>query len=167
MKKLLTTLSEYLWHMARFVCLVAMIILTPVVFVNIILRFVFGYSLGWSSEVARYAFIWLTFCGMAVALKDDSHAKIELLLQLAPPELRKWINTLGQMVIIILSIILIVSGIQQTIMVWGVNAAYMRFLSMGWMYLSIPLSGFFMLIFTLVNILKIWENHPETPGDLQ
>ena len=169
MKKHLFTLSEYLWRLARFVCLAAMIILTPVIFANIILRFFFGYSIGWSSEVARYSFIWLTFCGMAVALKDDSHAKIDFLVQLAPPIWQKWISTLGQIVIIILSVVLIVSGTKQAIMIWGVKASYMRFLSMGWMYLSIPLSGFFMLIFTLANLLKIWKDpgQPETSGDIQ
>lgn len=151
-------LSDMAWHLARSICLIAMVILTPVVFANVLSRFIFGYSIAWSSEVARYSFVWLTFMGMAVALKEDSHAKIDLLIKAAPLHLQKLIQTCGCVIIMILSILLIIAGSLQTISIWNVEAAYMRFLSMGWMYLSIPLSGVFMLLFTTANLFEIWTN---------
>ncbi len=157
MRKMLTSAADLAWRVSRLVCLVAMIILTPVVFANIVLRFFWGYSLGWSSEVARYAFVWLTFMGTATALRDNSHAKIELIIKLAPRTWQKYIKILACVLIALLSLFLIVSGILQTIKVWDVSAAYMRFLSMSWMYLAIPLSGLFMLIFMIENIVILCQ----------
>lgn len=158
MKNKVSILSVWAWHFARSICLIAMLILTPVVFVNVITRFVFGYSIAWSSEVARYSFLWLTFMGMAVALKEDSHAKIDLLIKLSPLRMRTFIILSGHLIVMILSIVLIIAGTLQTVSVWGVKAAYMRFLSMSWMYLSIPLSGLIMLLFTTDTLIALWDN---------
>lgn len=158
MIKKIETISDLCWRLARNICLIAMIILTPVVFANVISRFIFGYSIAWSSEVARYCFLWLTFMGMAVALKDDSHAKIDLIIKHSPTNLSKIIVISGHFIIMILSVVLIFSGLKQVVSVWSVKAAYMRFLSMSWMYLSIPLSGFFMLLFSTTNLLETWAN---------
>jgi|GEM_PF-1145392 C4-dicarboxylate transporter DctQ subunit len=152
MKNLLNNLSDRACSAAKFICLICMLVLTPLVFANIISRFIFGYSIGWSSEVARYAFIWLTFMGMAVALRDDSHAKIDLLINSVPWKLKKWIMILANLIILILSIFLIYAGTKQVLAVREVQAAYMRFLSMSWMYMSIPVSSLFMFLFTLSGL---------------
>jgi TRAP-type C4-dicarboxylate transport system permease small subunit len=54
-----------------------------------------------------------------------------------------------------LCILLITTGIKQAIDVWPTKAAYMRFLSMGWMYLSIPICGLLMLFFTCVSLVEL------------
>ena len=151
--------------MAKAICLICMIVLTPVVFANIISRFIFGYSIAWSSEVARYAFIWLTFMGMAVALREDSHAKIDLLIKKTPPGFRKLILIAGHVIIFALSLFLIYAGTKQTIAVMDVQAAYMRFLSMGWMYLSIPVSGLFMLCFSTSGLTDTLTGRANVPGE--
>jgi len=139
---------------ARGVILGAMIIMTPVVFANVILRFLFRRSLVWSPEVARYCFVWITFLGTAVALRENSHAKVSLLLEKATGNVRKFVEMANYTVMSGLSILLIYSGIKQTSSIWSTCAAYMRFLSMGWMYLTIPICGFLMLFFTVVSILE-------------
>ncbi len=165
MRNFINTLANWACHTAKAICLLCMLLLTPIIFVNIITRFVFGYSIAWSSEVARYSFIWMTFMGMAVALKDDSHAKIDLLIKKAPLPLRKWILTAGHMIIVILSIFLIVAGFKQTVSVWNVEAAYMRFLSMSWMYLSIPISGVFMMLFSISGLMDLLANQNHASGE--
>ena len=163
--KFLTSLSNGACVVAKNICLVSMIILTPVVFANIISRFVFGYSIAWSSEVARYAFIWLTFMGMAVALREGSHAQIDLLIQKLSPNLRKPVLIAGHIIVVILSLFLIFAGTRQTIAVWDVQAAYMRFLSMSWMYVSIPVSGLFMLFFSMSALADTLTGKNNAPGE--
>lgn len=151
--------------MAKTICLVCMLMLTPVVFANIISRFIFGYSIAWSSEVARYAFIWLTFMGMAVALREDSHAKIDLLIQKLPRAFQKSVLVAGHAIVVVLSLFLMFAGTRQTIAVWDVQAAYMRFLSMSWMYLSIPVSGLFMLVFSISALTDTLTGKNNEPGE--
>jgi TRAP-type C4-dicarboxylate transport system permease small subunit len=59
---------------------------------------------------------------------------------------------LANLIILILSIFLIYAGTKQVLAVREVQAAYMRFLSMSWMYMSIPVSSLFMFLFTLSGL---------------
>lgn len=142
---------------SRMVVLAAMVIMTPVIFANVISRYVFNYSLAWSSEVSRYSFVWITFLGTAVALREDSHAKIDLFLEKAPGRLKTYLILIKYSLMLALSALLIVTGTNHVISIWYTKAAYMRFLSMGWMYLSIPLCGLLMLLFSFVSVLELFS----------
>ena len=142
---------------SRMVALAAMVIMTPVLFANVVSRYVFDYSLVWSPEVARYSFVWITFLGTAVALREDSHAKIDLFLERAPGRLKTYLMLIKYSLMLALSTVLIVVGTNQVISIWHTKAAYMRFLSMGWMYLSIPLCGLLMLFFSFVSVLELFS----------
>jgi TRAP-type C4-dicarboxylate transport system permease small subunit len=45
-------------------------------------RYLFNTSFSWNIELCRYSFVWLTFVGAAYVRKDDSHIKIEFLINL-------------------------------------------------------------------------------------
>ena len=134
----------------------AMVILTPVIFVNIITRYFFDYSLAWSSEVSRYSFVWLTFMGMAIARKDNTHAQVDLLVNKTRGTLNLFLQLAASAVVVALSLFLIIAGSRQVASSWDITAAYMRFLPMGLMYLSIPLSGLFLLLFEVEKIFNLW-----------
>jgi TRAP-type C4-dicarboxylate transport system permease small subunit len=50
------------------------------VFLNVVLRYVFNSGLAWSGEVARYLFVWVIFLGSVVAVKEQSHLGVDLLV---------------------------------------------------------------------------------------
>ncbi|PWG61529.1 TRAP transporter small permease [Spiribacter halobius] len=47
-------------------------------------------SLPWTEELTRYLFIWTTFLGLAVGTRSAGHARITILLLLAPARVRSW-----------------------------------------------------------------------------
>jgi C4-dicarboxylate transporter DctQ subunit len=155
MNKQLIRLADWMARGARVIALAGMVIMTPVVFVNVVLRYLFGYSVAWSSEVARYSFVWITFMGTAVALWEGSHAKIDYFVERFPPRLRRIIMVIANLVIALLCLLLIIAGTKQVIDIWPTKAAYMRFMSMGGIYVSIPLMGLLGLVFVSVKILEI------------
>ena len=97
------------------------------------------------------------FLGTAVALREDSHAKIDLFLEKAPGRLKTYLILIKYSLMLALSALLIVTGTNHVISIWYTKAAYMRFLSMGWMYLSIPLCGLLMLLFSFVSVLELFS----------
>lgn len=151
----LNIIADKIRDVGRKAVLVAMIIMTPVVFVNVVARYLFNVSLPWSPEVARYSFVWITFLGTAVALRENSHAKITLLIEATPQKVQKVLKLVNYIIMVSLCILLITTGIKQTLDVWPTKAAYMRFMSMGWMYLSIPICGLLMLFFTCVSLVEL------------
>lgn len=54
------------------------------VFGNVVLRYAFNSGISVSEEVARWCFVWLIFLGAVVALKDNAHLGVDLVVKLLP-----------------------------------------------------------------------------------
>jgi TRAP-type transport system small permease protein len=67
---------------------------------NVIGRFLFGQSLTWSDEAARYLFIWMIFLGAALAHFRQEHISVEYFRDLAPRPVRRVAKILRELVII-------------------------------------------------------------------
>lgn len=60
------------------VCMVAMVIM---VFTNVVLRFGFNTGLDISDEMSRYSFIWLTYIGAMVAMREKGHLGVDTVVK--------------------------------------------------------------------------------------
>ncbi|GAA6120443.1 TRAP transporter small permease [Acidovorax sp. FG27] len=68
-------------------CLAVMVVL---VFGNVVLRYGFNSGITVSEEVSRWLFIWITFLGAVVALKENSHLGVDMVVSKLPPAGRKF-----------------------------------------------------------------------------
>lgn len=59
-------------------CLVAMVFM---VFGNVVLRYGFNSGIDISDEMSRYCFIWLTYIGAMVAMRDKGHLGVDSLVR--------------------------------------------------------------------------------------
>ncbi len=75
--KILTFFEEWTLFLTVFVALIAL-------FVNVVLRYGFNYSLAWSEELVREVIIYTTFIGCGVAIKERKMIKIDASVQLIP-----------------------------------------------------------------------------------
>lgn len=75
--KILTVFEEWTLFISVLVALVAL-------FVNVVLRYGFNYSLAWSEELVREVIIFTTFIGCSAAVKNRSMIKIDASVQLLP-----------------------------------------------------------------------------------
>ena len=64
------------------VLLLALMVL--LVFGNVVLRYVFNSGIAASEEVSRWLFVWLTFLGAIVALKEHGHLGTDMLVSRLP-----------------------------------------------------------------------------------
>ncbi len=60
------------------VCLVAMVIM---VFGNVVLRYTMNSGILISEEMSRYCFIWLTYIGAMVAMREKGHLGVDTLVR--------------------------------------------------------------------------------------
>ena len=64
---------------------VALMIMVVLVFGNVVLRYVFNSSITVSEEVSRWLFVWITFMGAVVALREHAHLGTDALVSRLPP----------------------------------------------------------------------------------
>jgi C4-dicarboxylate transporter DctQ subunit len=75
--KVLTFFEEWTLFITVLVAMVAL-------FFNVVLRYVFSYSLAWSEELVREVILYTTFIGCSAAIKKRSTVRIDALVQLVP-----------------------------------------------------------------------------------
>ena len=61
-----------------------MVVMVIMVFGNVVLRYGFNSGISISDEMSRYCFIWLTFIGAMVAMRDKGHLGVDTVVKHLP-----------------------------------------------------------------------------------
>lgn len=78
----------------------ALAVMVAMVFGNVVLRYAFNSGIAISEEVSRWLFVWITFLGAIVAVRERGHLGTDFLLARLPP--------LGQRICLALSYALMI-----------------------------------------------------------
>jgi len=95
--KILSFFEEWTLYIATMVALISL-------FINVVLRYGFNYSLAWSEELVREVIIYTTLIGCGGAIKNCSMIKIDALVQLVP-SLKTSLNLFGNMVALLFAVL--------------------------------------------------------------
>jgi len=156
----LPKISERLSHSSAQVVkwtLVGMVaVMTIIVIIQVLLRYIFLYSLSWSEEVARYLMIWVSFLAGSLAVQKGLHIGMEsLVTRLAPPVRRK-ISILTKSFILVFLLYLTAGGFKVAWLVREQSSPAL-FLSMAYAYAAAGVGGLFMAIQIFHSLIKEWE----------
>jgi len=91
---------------------ITLLVISVVVFVNVIMRYGFSASTMWTEELTRYTIIFVTFVGSSLCVRESYHPRVEALVMRIPGNIR-WIITPAVLILgIIFSVILVIYGSQ-------------------------------------------------------
>jgi TRAP-type transport system small permease protein len=93
---------------------VALMIMVVLVFSNVVLRYVFNSSITQSEEISRWLFVWVTFMGAVVALREHAHLGTDVLVSRLPPMGKKVCLVLGHLVMLYVCYLIFKGGLEQT-----------------------------------------------------
>jgi len=82
--KVLNFLDRVLTFFEEWTLFISVMVALVALFVNVVLRYGFNYSLAWSEELVREVIIYTTFIGCSAAVKNRSMIKIDASVQLLP-----------------------------------------------------------------------------------
>ena len=111
-------------------CMAVMVVL---VFGNVVLRYAFNSGIVVSEELSRWLFVWLTFLGAVVALREHGHLGTDMLVGHLGPFGKKLCLVLGYLLMLMTCWMLFRGALEQTKINWDV-AAPSSGASMGWFY---------------------------------
>ena len=100
-------------------CLALMVIM---VFGNVVLRYAFNSGIAASEEVSRWLFVWLTFLGAIVALKEHGHLGSDMLVSRLPLWGKKLCLVVGQLLMLYITWLLFEGSLAQVKINWDVEA---------------------------------------------
>ena len=130
---------------------VLMIAATVVLFSAVLFRYALHSPLGWTDEVSRIVFMWITFLGAAVCCANEIHTRFDLFMKKVKPLTNAVLHALGIVLILILSAVYVVYGIRG-----ASRISYERFIildvpyAVG--YVALPVAAILIILFYLRNL---------------
>ena len=148
-KNILDFLDKVLTFFEDWTLFISVIIALLALFVNVVLRYGFNYSLAWSEELVREVIIYTTFIGCSAAIKNRSMIKIDALVQLVP-RLKTPLNYFSNFAILIFSgLILYYGWMMAALQVRTNQYTIIMKIPLVYLYAILPLMGVMMFIRTL------------------
>jgi len=132
-------------------CLATMVVL---VFGNVVLRYAFNSGITVSEELSRWLFVWLTFVGAAVALRDHAHLGMDSLVSRLPASGKKACFIASNALMLYCVYLFFRGSWAQTIINIG-NEAPATGLSQGWFYYTVGV--FFCITAAGLLLRNIWQ----------
>lgn len=146
--KILSFFEEWTLFLTVFVALIAL-------FVNVVLRYGFNYSLAWSEELVREVIIYTTFIGCGVAIKERKMIKIDASVQLLP-KLKVPLNFFSNIATLIFSWMMIYYGWLMAAMQYRTHQkTIIMQIPLVYLYAILPLMG---ILWTLRTIQVMYED---------
>jgi TRAP-type C4-dicarboxylate transport system permease small subunit len=97
-------------------------IMVVLVFGNVVLRYGFNSGITVSEEVSRWLFVWLTFLGAIVALKEHAHLGTDMLVSRLPVAGKKVCLVIGQLLMLFIVWLVFKGSLEQARINWDVAA---------------------------------------------
>jgi TRAP-type transport system small permease protein len=97
-------------------------IMVVLVFGNVVLRYAFNAGITVSEEVSRWLFVWLTFLGGIIAMREHGHLGVDSLVKRLPTAGKKAALIISQLLMLYVTWLLLVGSWEQTVINWNVKA---------------------------------------------
>lgn len=143
--------------------------LTLLVVWQVVSRYFLGDPSTWSEELSSYMFAWITLLGSAYVFGQMEHMNIPILLERVSEKTQKVLTIIIQLMILVFALVVLVyGGIQITSLTMGQMSSSLG-VPMGYFYVSLPISGVFTAIYTVLNLYDIFDEDTgeaveDTPG---
>jgi TRAP-type C4-dicarboxylate transport system permease small subunit len=161
-RKISGKVSDLSARLIHWTLVVMVAVMTVLVIIQVLLRYIFFYSLSWSEEVARYLMIWVSFLAAALAVQKGLHIGMESLIIRLSPAMRRKVNIMTKSAVLIFLLYLTIGGFK---IAWLVReqSSPALFLSMSYAYAAGGVGGLFMAIQMFHSLIEEWTG-PALPG---
>jgi len=83
----------------------ALLVMTLIITMDVVLRYAFEPT-KWVHEFSTYLMVVLVFMGLAYALKEDAHIKVDFLMARLPRRIQDWMKVIHSVLFLVFTIIL-------------------------------------------------------------
>jgi TRAP-type transport system small permease protein len=135
--KTLRALNIFLLRICRYALIIMVPVMTGIIFVQVVLRYIFFSPLSWAEELSKYLLVWVSCLGSANGIKDAMHVSIDYLKNKFAPFPQQIVTLLIHAVTLSFFLFCIIEGTIYAFNGWIQTSAAME-LRMTIPYLSIP-----------------------------
>ncbi len=127
------TLNAWFFRLAEMLLVTMLVLMVIMVFGNVVLRYGFDSGIMSSEELSRFLFIWITFLGAIIALREKAHLGLDTVVRLLPDAGKKAAFALSNLLMLGCCVLMFYGTWRQH----GINASTrsaITELPMSWVY---------------------------------
>lgn len=148
------------------ILILMMIVMGSSIFIQVFSRYIINRPTGWSEELARYLFVWITFLGGAVVIRKRKHVDVSFLTDRMPCRVSTVLYLLADMGVLFFLGALVWAGIGITGVAHRQLSAAMEF-PMSFAYAAMPAGAALMFLFLTATIAREWKEGRRIGGGEQ
>jgi TRAP-type transport system small permease protein len=118
----MTRLIDGYCRLLEVLIVIALAVMVVLVFGNVVLRYAFNSGITVSEEVSRWLFVWLTFLGAIVAIKEHGHLGTDMLVAHLSMTGKKVCLVLSHLLMLYATWLLFSGSLSQARINWDVEA---------------------------------------------
>jgi len=157
MLKLLIFIKKGLAKLLELAVILIMAILVMDVLWGVFSRYVLGSQSRWTEELATFLLIWVSLLGAGVAFASKSHLGVDYFVGKLDPQARLLAEVAANVLVAFFAIAAFIWGgsilVKETLASNQISPA--MGIKVGYVYLAVPTSGVFIVIFTIETIAEI------------
>jgi TRAP-type C4-dicarboxylate transport system permease small subunit len=140
----------------EFVIAIFLAVMVVLVFSNVVLRYALNSGITLSEELSRWLFVWMTFLGAIVAMKEGAHLGSDTLVSRLSIKGQKVCLVVGHMLMLFICWLLFKGSWEQALINWETTSPVME-ASMAYFYgcgMVLACSGGLILINHLIRLFR-------------
>jgi TRAP-type C4-dicarboxylate transport system permease small subunit len=98
----LQRVTERLHRFAEGIAAALLAVIFVAFIAQIVMRYLFNWPVGWTTELSLAAWLWLVLWGAAFVLRDDEEIRLDLLANRGGPRTRRAVAAIGAVAVIVL-----------------------------------------------------------------
>jgi C4-dicarboxylate transporter, DctQ subunit len=159
LRKFFKKLDSFITNIEEWTLFLIVMVALISLFVNVVLRYGFNYTLAWSEELVRIVIIYSTFVGASVAVKQRAMIKIDAIVQIFP-RLKTGLTHYSNFLMLIFASMMIYYGYKMAeLQIMTNQKTIIMQIPLVYLYAIMPVMGIMVFIRTVqVMIQDIKEN---------
>lgn len=142
----------YLSNLEEILCGFFLVAMVSLVIVNVLLRFLFSYSITWAEEVSTICFVWSVFVGASAVYKHKMDIGIDVLILTLPFSAQRYIRLFVSVLLLLINGYIFYMSIVFTSIAWEKPTAVLGVSSA--IFNSALIVGFGMITFHTFGFIR-------------
>lgn len=156
---MLRRVAAALRHAAEGVAAALLAIIFVAFVVQIALRYVFNWPVGWTTEVSLAAWLWLVLWGSAFVLRDEEEIRVEIFANRGGRRSRAVVATIGALCIVVLFGMALPATYDYVEFMRVEKSAYLG-IRMDVMYSIYVVFAVAVIVRALARVVRLWRDAP-------
>ncbi len=159
-------LTDRALMLAEWLLVAALAAMVVMVFGNVVLRYAFDSGITVSEELSRFLFVWLTFLGAVVVMRQGGHLGFDLVARALPRAGRQACRIVSDLLMLLCCGLFLRGAWSQTLLNMA-NAAPVSGLPLGWAYAAAVVSATGLGLLVLADLIAALRNQdPPAPPNV-